>query len=61
MTNFSTYDNIRRFANQMKSMGVDDRLKESGVEVGDLIILEGFEFEFEEKNRFYVKRVRKSD
>ncbi|MFV0288311.1 MAG: GTPase ObgE [Mycoplasmatales bacterium] len=48
MTNFSTYDNIRRFSNKIKNMGVDDALREAGVQAGDLIKVEEFEFEFED-------------
>ncbi len=48
MTNFSTYDNIRRFSNQLKNLGVDEELRNKGVKSGDLVSVEGFEFEFED-------------
>lgn len=48
MTNFSTYDNTRRFANQLKKMGVEDLLRERGIEPGNTVSLEGYIFEFEE-------------
>lgn len=48
MTNFSTYDNIRRLSNQFKHLGIDEALKEKGVKPGDIVDIEGYEFEFEE-------------
>lgn len=48
MTNFKTYDNVRRLANQLDSLGVNNALKEKGIQAGDSVELEGFEFEFEE-------------
>ncbi len=49
MTNFSTYDNIRRFSNQLRHMGVDDALIKAGVQSGDIVSVDGYEFEFETK------------
>ncbi|MTD29692.1 GTPase ObgE [Planomicrobium sp. YIM 101495] len=46
MTDFSREDSIRRFARQMRGMGIDDALREKGVEHGDTIRLLEFEFEF---------------
>ncbi len=48
MTNFSTYDNTRRFAHQLKKMGVEEVLKEKGIQPGDTVSLEGYMFDFEE-------------
>ncbi len=48
MTNFSTYDNTRRFANQLRKMGVDQALRDKGALDGDIIIIKDFEFEFED-------------
>lgn len=46
MTNFRTYDNVRRLSNQLKGMGIEDALKEAGAKEGDIVNLEGYEFEF---------------
>ncbi len=48
MTNFMTYDNTRRFANQLKLMGVYDRLEEAGVEPGEIVNVLDLEFEYEQ-------------
>lgn len=48
MTNFSTDENIMRFARQLRSMGVDAALRERGAKGGDLVRIENFEFEFVE-------------
>lgn len=46
MTDFSTYDNVRRFANQLRKMGVDDALRKAGIEPGEIVRIDDFEFEF---------------
>lgn len=46
MTDFTTYDNQRRFANQLRKMGVDSALREAGVQSGDTVRIADFEFEF---------------
>lgn len=46
MTDFSREDSIRRFARQMRGMGIDDALRERGAENGDTVRLLEFEFEF---------------
>ncbi len=46
MTDFTTYDNQRRFANQLRKMGVDEELRKAGVQSGDLVRIAEFEFEF---------------
>ncbi len=46
MTDFQTYDNQRRFANQLRKMGVDQALREAGVQSGDIVRIVDFEFEF---------------
>lgn len=46
MTNFNTYDNIRRFSNQLKAMGIEDELRRLGAKEGDTVDLDGYEFEF---------------
>ncbi|KAB7708630.1 GTPase ObgE [Bacillus aerolatus] len=48
MTDFSREDSIRRFARQLRSMGVDDALRERGAEDGDIVRLLEYEFEFVE-------------
>ncbi len=46
MTDFSREDSIRRFARQMRGMGIDEALRERGAENGDTVRLLEFEFEF---------------
>ncbi|WP_409297464.1 GTPase ObgE [Peribacillus sp. SCS-26] len=46
MTNFNRDESIKRFARQLRGMGVDDALREKGAENGDIIRLLDYEFEF---------------
>lgn len=46
MTNFHHDEAIRRFARQLRGMGVDDALKEKGVEEGDTVRIMDYEFEY---------------
>ncbi|MBS7345182.1 MAG: GTPase ObgE [Caryophanon sp.] len=46
MTDFSREDGIRRFARQLRAMGVDDALRKAGAEHGDIVRLLEFEFDF---------------
>jgi GTPase len=46
MTDFSRDESIKRFARQLRTMGVDDELRERGAKNGDTIRLLEFEFEF---------------
>ena len=46
MTDFTSYEATRRFARQLKSMGVDDELRRLGVKNGDLVKIFDYEFEF---------------
>lgn len=46
MTDFSREDGIRRFARQLRAMGVDEKLRERGAENGDTVRLMEFEFDF---------------
>ncbi|MEC1178339.1 GTPase ObgE [Metasolibacillus meyeri] len=46
MTDFSREDGIRRFARQLRAMGVDDALRKRGAENGDTVRLMEFEFDF---------------
>ena len=46
MTDFSREDGVRRFARQLRGMGVDEALRERGAEHGDTVRLLEFEFEF---------------
>ncbi len=48
MTNFNTYDNIRRFANLLKNMGVYDLLEENGVQPGETVYIMDFEFQYDQ-------------
>ncbi|GEL77463.1 GTPase ObgE [Tenuibacillus multivorans] len=46
MTDFNRDESVRRFARQMRHLGVDDALRKRGAEDGDTIRLLDFEFEF---------------
>lgn len=46
MTDFTRDESARRFARQLRSMGVDEALRKRGAENGDIIRLFDFEFEF---------------
>lgn len=46
MTRFNTEEAIARFANKLRKMGIDDKLKELGAEEGDLVRILDYEFEF---------------
>ena len=46
MTDFSREDGIRRFARQLRAMGVDEGLRKAGAEHGDIVRLLEFEFDF---------------
>jgi len=46
MTDFSRDESVRRFARQLRGMGIDDALRERGAKDGDLVKLLEFEFEF---------------
>lgn len=46
MTNFAHEEAVRRFARQMRAMGVDDALRQKGAKDGDTIRILDFEFEF---------------
>ncbi len=44
----NTDEDFYNFANQMRYLGIDRNLREAGAEDGDIIELEGYEFEFVE-------------
>jgi GTP-binding protein len=46
MTDFSRDESIRRFARQMRGMGIDDELRELGAKDSDIVRILNFEFEF---------------
>ncbi len=46
MTDFSRDESVKRFARQMRGMGVDEALRERGAKDGDLVRIMKFEFEF---------------
>ena len=48
MTDFSFDQSIRKFARQMRGMGIDDALRERGAKDGDVVRILGFEFEFQD-------------
>lgn len=47
MTKF-TDEGARRFANKLRKMGVDDKLREMGIKEGDIVRILNFELEFRE-------------
>ncbi|HDC2911842.1 TPA: GTPase ObgE [Staphylococcus aureus] len=48
MTDFNSDPAVRRFARQMRSMGIDDALRKRGCKNGDIVRILGGEFEFVE-------------
>lgn len=48
MTDFNRDAAVRKFARQMRTMGIDDALREKGIEPGDTVRILGGEFEFVE-------------
>ncbi|MDQ0269897.1 GTPase ObgE [Cytobacillus purgationiresistens] len=46
MTDFTRDESVRRFARQLRGMGVDDALREKGAKDGDTVKLMDYEFEF---------------
>ncbi|KHF28054.1 MULTISPECIES: GTPase ObgE [Anoxybacillus] len=46
MTDFSREESVRRFARQLRSLGVDDALRARGAKDGDIVKLLNYEFEF---------------
>ncbi|MBY6271631.1 GTPase ObgE [Caldibacillus debilis] len=48
MTDFSREEAVKRFARQLRSMGVDDALRKRGAKDGDTVRLLDYEFEFVE-------------
>ena len=48
MTKFNSDESILRFANKLKRMGIDSKLREMGAKTGDNVRILDFEFEFKE-------------
>lgn len=46
MTDFSRDESVRRFSRQMRTMGIDEALRERGAKDGDTVRLFEYEFEF---------------
>ena len=46
MASLVSDDSIKRLATQMRNMGIDDALREAGVQNGDSVRILDFEFEF---------------
>jgi len=46
MTDFSRDESVKRFARQLRAMGVDEALRKRGAEDGDIVRLLEYEFEF---------------
>ena len=45
MTKF-TDEGVRRFSHKLRRMGVDEELQKLGIEEGDLVRIDNFEFEY---------------
>lgn len=48
MTNMAHDESIARFARQLRTMGVDQALREKGAQDGDIVDLVGYQFEFKD-------------
>ncbi len=48
MTDFNFDQSVRKFARQLRGMGVDDALRERGAKNGDIVRIMSYEFEFVE-------------
>ena len=48
MTNFEHEESVRRFARQLRAMGIDEELRERGAVDGDIVRIMKYEFEFVE-------------
>ncbi|MCM3215222.1 GTPase ObgE [Niallia taxi] len=46
MTDFSRDESVKRFARQMRGMGIDEELRQRGAKDGDIVKLMEYEFEF---------------
>ena len=46
MTRFSSDEAVSRFANKLRKMGIDDKLRELGAEDGDIVRILDYEFEY---------------
>ncbi|WP_445490149.1 GTPase ObgE [Niallia sp. 03133] len=46
MTDFSRDESVKRFARQMRGMGIDEELRQRGAKDGDIVKLMDYEFEF---------------
>ena len=48
MTRFQTDESAQRFANKLRKMGIDDKLREMGAKEGDTVRILDLEFEYKE-------------
>ena len=48
MADFNSDSGVRRFARQLRFLGVDDALRAKGIKDGDTVNVFGYEFEFYE-------------
>ena len=48
MTKFSTDESVMRFANKLRKLGIDAKLRELGAQEGDTIHILDFEFDYKE-------------
>lgn len=44
--NFSEEEGVRRFTQQLRTLGVEDKLRDKGIKNGDTVNVYGFEFDF---------------
>ena len=50
MTKFQTDESILRFANKLRKLGIDDKLRELGASDGDTVRILDLEFEFQDND-----------
>ena len=50
MTKFQTDESILRFANKLRKLGIDDKLRELGASDGDTVRTLDLEFEFQDND-----------
>ena len=48
MSSLGSDDGVKRFAQKMRNIGLDDALRVAGVQAGDTVAILDFEFEFYE-------------
>ena len=46
MTNFNSEEAYSRFAKKLRSMGIDEKLEQMGIQEGDIVRILNYEFEY---------------